>query len=170
MDARSRIIIAGEEDGLFAVANAEPGAAQTVAAAAPDQVQAAGQLRLGKGQAQTFQNDGIIHGHGQLLRSFCGHDHAAGKAVGKQIRQRAGLILMGMGQKQILRGADLLGCQVGQLVARIAALIAAVHDERSSAGLDKIAVTLLAARLACQIKLHECLPESARCIAHCVNI
>ena len=52
------------------------------------------------------------------------------------------------------RGADLVGQQMGQFVPAVAALIAAVHDERRAFAFHKITVALLGTRLACQIKFH----------------
>ena len=71
--------------------------------------------------------------------------------VGEQIRQRAGLVFMRVGEEQIARRANLFGQQMRQFVPAIAALIAAIHDERRGFALHKITVALLGARLARQI-------------------
>ena len=42
-----------------------------------------------------------------------------------------------------------------ELIARIAALIAAVYDKRSLTSFDIVAMALLVTGLACQIELHE---------------
>ena len=123
MDARCRVVITGEEDGLFTGTDAEPRAAQTMTAAAPDQMQAARQLGFREGQTQTFQNDGIVDWNVDLLCGFCGEHHAAGEAVGQQMHEAAGLILMGMGQKEVTGRTDLLTRQMRNLIAGIAALI-----------------------------------------------
>jgi hypothetical protein len=60
-----------------------------------------------------------------------------------------------MCQEQVTRGTDLLAAQMRELIAGIAALVAAVHDKRGMAGLYIVAVALLAARITCQIELHE---------------
>ena len=154
MDARAVVIIAGEEQRAPVFRHAVPDAAGTVAAAPPRQRQPAGNLRLGVGHAQPFQHERVVNAQRELARGFRRQHDAPGEAVGKQIRQRAGLVFVGMGEEQIARRANLLGQQVGQLVPAVTALIAAVHDERRGFALHKITVALLGARLARQIKLH----------------
>ena len=148
------VVIAGKEDGAAPFADGEPGAAGAVAAAAPDERDAAGQLRRRIGQAQALEDDRLVNRRGELARGFRRGDDTAVEAHVVQVLKRAGLVFVRVGQKEVPRGADLLRRQMGQLVACIAALIAAVHDERYLIALNKITVALLVAGLACQIELH----------------
>ena len=154
MHARAVVIIAGEEQRAPVFCHPKPHASGTMAAASPRQRNAAGQRRFGIGHAQPLQNNRIVDAQRKLARRFRGQHHAPGETVGKQIGQRAGLVFVGVGEKQIARGTDLVGQQMGQFVPAVAALIAAVHDERRAFAFHKITVALLGTRLACQIKFH----------------
>lgn len=155
VDARAAVVIAGEENRALAVADAQPDAAGAVTAASPRDVQPAGQRRLVIGHAQSFENNRIDHRMRELARGFRRHHDAAGKAVVQQVFKRAGLVFMRMADEKILRGADVLGAQVGRFIPRVAALIAAVDDEDRFAAFNDIAVALLAAGFSGQIELHE---------------
>ena len=154
VDARGIKIIAGEEERMLPLAQAEPCAAGAMAAAAPGDGQAAGQLCRRIGQAEPLQHDRIVDREGELARRLRRHDDAARKPARKQRRQRAGLVFMGMGQKKITAGANLLRRQMGKLVALVAALIAAIHNERNTVALDEVTVPLLGTGFSRQIKLH----------------
>ena len=151
VDARAVVIIAGEEQRAPVFRHAIPDAAGTVAAAPPGQRQPAGNLRLGIGDAQPLQHERVVDAQRKLTRGFRRQHHAPGEAVGEQIRQRAGLVFVRVGEEQIARRANLFGQQMRQFVPAIAALIAAIHDERRGFALHKITVALLGARLARQI-------------------
>ena len=79
----------------------------------------------------------------ELARGFGGQHDAAREAVGKQVRQRAGLVFMRMGQEQIAAGTNLVGRQVRQFIPAITTLIAAIHDEGRVPALNIITVALL---------------------------
>ena len=91
----------------------------------------------------------------QLLGGFSGYNNMTGEAVRIQILKTAGLILVGVRQIEVFRTADLLSGQVRELVAYIAALIAAVYDKGYMASFNVVAMALLCTGLSCQIELHE---------------
>ena len=159
--ARRGVVIAGEKQRAAAFGDGKPRAARAMTAAPPDQLNAARQDGTDVRKAQPFEDDEIIEWERQLAGSFRRRNDAAGKAAGKQMHQRAGLIFMGMRQEEIAALADVIAGEMGKLVARITALIAAVHDKGYFAALHEIAVALLIAGIARQIQLHGILPVSA---------
>ena len=111
-----------------------------------------------------------IHFHGAVGHDFCDADEAGLQAIADFEASKGVLAICPATMtfsEEILngimdvaaahkneRGADLVGQQMGQFVPAIAALIAAVHDERRAFAFHKITVALLGTRLACQIKFH----------------
>ena len=108
-----------------------------------------------------------IHFHGAVGHDFCDADEAGLQAIADFEASKGVLAICPATMtfsEEILngimdvaaahkneRGADLVGQQMGQFVPAIAALIAAIHDERRGFALHKITVALLGARLARQI-------------------
>ena len=111
-----------------------------------------------------------IHFHGAVGHDFCDADEAGLQAIADFEASKGVLAICPATMtfsEEILngimdvaaahkneRGADLVGQQMGQFVPAVAALIAAVHDERRAFAFHKITVALLGTRLACQIKFH----------------
>ena len=111
-----------------------------------------------------------IHFHGAVGHDFCDADEAGLQAIADFEASKGVLAICPATMtfsEEILngimdvaaahkneRGADLVGQQMGQFVPAVAALIAAVHDERRAFAFHKITVALLGTRLACQIKVH----------------
>ena len=83
----------------------------------------------------------------------------AGEAVFKQVRHSAGLILVRMRQEKVAAFADELLRQMGQRIAAVAALVAAVHNEGRGLAAHKITVALLGTGVSRQIKLHNMPPR-----------
>ena len=77
----------------------------------------------------------------------------------------AGLIFMGVCQKEVFCAADLFVGQMGMLITGIAALIAAVHDKGRRLAAHKITVPLLCAGFTRQKELHSMPPRRVRLLS-----
>ena len=148
------VIVTGKEDAVTVFLQTEPGAAGAVTASSPDAVKTARQREGLIGKRHRFENDRVIYGKGELTRSFRGEHHTSVKPVGKQAGKCAGLVFMGMGNKEIAGLLNLFRTQMRQFIPAIGALIAAVENKRQMISLHDITVPFLGARGACQIKPH----------------
>ena len=111
------------------------------------------------GGAELFQQERLLHGKGELPQGGSRGDHRPAKAVFHQPRQRAGVVGMGMGEKNGVQPADLLSGQVGIRVLRRIRHFPAVHQKGERAPLDPKAAAAVFAHAARDHKLHITLPS-----------